>query len=300
MVSSDGNEEPYLLMQVAASSNPNLVYQITGAQIAQRVVSGAYKSYFYLFINTGMTFAVNTTGAVARTTITGYNTNNLYWNVQTPPTSGGTSFYATVGQDLDLGATSNTLSEWQWSDLNWGGGGKPISYTGSYDEGGPTACHVYSNNQLRESVYVIIVDSSSKAVYIMTGAVLIQQNVNGVESTTFVALVSGSQGKLVTSGDKTDCPEVQNPSTTPSLRWYVRTPPVQGAIPGATITGNFGITGTIGAGIARASENGNMELLQFVDRTFQTGFIPNADSPTDVSILESTNPVNGATAPWPG
>ena len=300
-VTSGGAEEPYILMQVASASNPDAVYQITGAQIAQRLVSGAYKSYIYVFINTGKTFAVSSTGETAKQTVSGYSTNNFYWNVQTPPTSSGaTSFYATVGQDLDLGATSNTLSEWQWADLNWGGGGKPISYTGSYDGGGPMACHVYSDNQLRESVYVIIASSSSQAIYIVTGAILIQQDINGVQSTTFIALVSNSQGKLVTSGDEADCPVVSSPSTTPSLRWYVRTPPVAGAIAGATITGNFGITGTLGAGITKASENGNMELLQFVDRTFQTGFIPNEGGPTDVSILESTNPVGGATAPWPG
>ncbi len=172
-VTSGGVQEPYIIMQVASSSNPSVVYQVTGARLAQRVVGGAYKSYFYLYVNSGKTFAVNTTGEVAKDTISGYSTTNLYWNVQTPPNSGGsTSFYGTIGQDLDLGATSNTLSEWQWVDLNYGGGAKPISYTGSYDGGGPTACYVYSNNQMRESVYVIIVDSSSKTVYHITGAEL--------------------------------------------------------------------------------------------------------------------------------
>lgn len=300
-ISSNAQEEPYIIMQVASSSNPNEVYQITGAQLAQRVVTGDYKSYFYLYINPAVTFAVNSTGETAHLTISGYNTNNFYWNVQTPPTSsGGTQFYGTVGQDLDLGATSNTLSEWQWSDLNWGGGGSSINYNGSYDGGGPTACYTYSHNQERESVYVIIVNSATQAVYDIIGGVLLQQSINGVESTTFIALISSSQGKLVTSGDKTDCPVVANPESTPSLRWYVRTPPVEGAIPGATITGNFGITGTLGAGIAKAPEDGDMMLEQFVDRTFQTGYIPNQGLPTDISILESTNPVTGATAAWPG
>ncbi len=285
--------------QVASASNPNQVYQITGAQIAQRLVGSAYKNYLYLYINTAKTFPVNTTGEVAKATISGYDTNNIYWNAQSPPGSGG-SFYGTVGQDLDIGATSNTLSEWQWADLNWGGGGKPISYTGSYDGGGPTACHTYSDNQLRESVYVITVDSSSKAVYLVTGVILIQQTVKGVASTTLVELVSGSQGKLVTTGDKSDCPVVSNPISSPSLRWYVRTPPVKGAIPGATITGNFGITGTLGAGVTKAPEDGNMVFEQFLDRTFQTGYIPNEGGPTDISILMSTDPVSGATAAWPG
>jgi len=299
-VTSGGAEEPYIIEQVASATNPNSVYQITGAQIAQRAVGSTYKNYIYLFINTGKTFSTNTTGQTARVTVSGYTTNNMYWNVQTPPSSGSSSFYGTVGQDLDLGATSNTLSEWQWADLNWGGGGKPISYTGSYDGGGPTACYTYSNNQERESVYVIIVDSSSKAVYTVSGAILIQQKANGVESTTLIALVSGSHGKLVTSGDKKDCPVVSNPATTPSLRWYVRTPPVKGKIPGATITGNFGITGTLGEGVTRAPENGNMVFEQFVDRAFQTGYIPNQGAPTDISILKSTDPVSGATANWPG
>lgn len=300
-VSSDGVEEPYIVQQVASASNPNEVYQITGAQIAQRVVGGDYKSYLFLYVNAGKTFATNTTGEVAHATISGYSTTDFYWNVQTPPTSSGsTQFYGTVGQDLDLGATSNTLSEWQWANLNWGGGGKPIDYTGSYDGGGPTACYVYSNNQDRESVYVIIVDSSSQKVYTVTGAELIQQDIKGVESTTYIALVSGTAGNLVTSTDKTTCPEIVNPAVTPSLRWYVRTPPVAGKIPKATITGNFGITGTLGAGVTKAPEDGNMVFEQFVDRTFQTGYIPNQGSPTDISILESTNPVNGATAAWPG
>lgn len=287
-------------MQVALSSNPNEVFQIVGAQLAQREVSGAIKNYFYLFLNPEVTFAVNSTGEVAHADISGYSTNNLYWNIQSPPSSkGGTRVYETVGQDLDLGATSNTLSEWQWVDLNTAGGSQ-ISYTGSYDGGGPTACYTYSNNQLRESVYVILVDSSDNDVYIISGAELLQQSVNGMMSTTFIALVSTAQGKLVTSNDKSDCPEVVNPASTPSLRWYVRTPPVSGAIPGATITGNFGITGTLGCQVTKASENGNMEFLQFVDRTFQTGYIPNQAAPTDISIIESTNPVTDATAPWPG
>jgi len=299
-VTSGGAEEPYIIEQVASNSNPNQVYQITGAQIAQRLVSGAYKSYIYLFVNTGKSFAVNTTGQVGRVTVSGYNTNDMYWNAQSPPSSGSSSFCATVGQDLDLGATSNTLSEWQWTDLNWGCGFNKLTYSGSYDGGGPTACYTYSNNQLRESVYVIIVDFSSKAVYTVTGAVMIQQKINGVESSTFVALVSGSHGKLLTSGDNKDCPVVTNPLVTPSLRWYVRTPPVAGKIPGATITGNFGITGTLGEGITKAPENGNMVFEQFVDRAFQTGYIPNQGAPTDISILMSKDPVSGATAAWPG
>jgi hypothetical protein len=299
-VTSNGVEEPYIIQQVASASNPNTVYQITGAQIAQRQVGHDLKSYLYLYINTGKTFAVNSTGETAKETVSGYSTTNIYWNAETPPGSGRSGFYGTVGQDLDTGATSNTLSEWQWTNFNWGGGGKPISYTGSYDGGGPTACHTYSDNQERESVYVIIVDSGAKTVYQLTGAVLIQQDVNGVESTTFIALVSGTQGKLVTSGDKMDCPEVANPSVTPSLRWYVRTPPVKGKIPGATITGNFGITGTLGAGVTKAPEDGSMEFQQFMDRTFQTGYIPNEGCATCISMKMSTNPVGGATAAWPG
>jgi hypothetical protein len=299
-VMSGNVEEPYIIEQIASASNPNFVYQISGAQIVQRVVGGADKNYIYIYINTGKTFPVNTTGQVARTTVSGYQTTDMYWNVQDPPSSGGSSFCGTVGQDLDLGATSNTLSEWQWADLNYGCGQNKFTYSGSYDGGGPTACYTYSNNQERESVYVIIADSSTKAVYTVTGGVLIQQKLNGVESSTFVALVSGSNGKLVTSGDNKDCPVVTNPSTTPSLRWYVRSPPVKGKIPGETITGNFGITGTLGEGITKAPEDGNMVYEQFVDRSFQTGYIPNQGGPTDVSILMSTDPVSGATAAWPG
>lgn len=299
-VMSGGTEEPYIIQQVASSSNPNLVYQITGAQIAQRLAGGMYKSYIYVFINTRKTFAANTTGEVSRVLVSGYNTNNLYWNAQIPPTSGSSSFCGTVGQDLDLGATSNMLSEWQWANMNWDCGRNKISYSGSYDGGGPTACYTYSNNQERESVYEIIVDASSMAVYQIVGAVLIQQKVNGVESSTFITLVSSSHGRLLTSGDNKDCPIVSNPSVMPSLRWYIRTPPVNGKIPGATITGNFGITGTLGEGVTKAPENGNMVFEQFVDRAFQTGYIPNHGGTTDISILLSTDPVSGATAPWPG
>lgn len=294
---SGGVEEPYIVEQVASNSNPNQAYQITGAQIATRDVSGALKNYLYLYIDTGKTFPVNTSGVVSRVTVSGYSTTDMYWNVQP---SGSASFYGTVGQDLDTGATSNTLSEWQWADLNYGGNHNQNSYTGSYDGGGPTACYTYSNNQERESVYVIIVDSSSKTVYTITGANFIQQKVDGVSSSTLLVLVTSSRGQLVTSGDKKDCPVVSNPSVTPSLRWYVRTPPVKGAIPGATITGNFGITGTLGEGVTKAPEDGNMVFEQFVDATFQTGYIPNQGGATDISMLMSTNPVGGATAAWPG
>lgn len=301
-VTSGGVEEPYILQQVASASNPNHVYQITGAQIAQRVAGDAIKSYLYLYIDTAKTFAANTSGVVAKVTVSGYDTSNFYWNVVAAPgtSSHGGAFCATIGQDLDLGATSNTLSEWQWSDLNWGCGSPQVNLSGSYDGGGPTACYVYSENQLRESVYEIIVDSSTHAVYTITGGEMVQQDIHGVESTTLITLVSGSHGQLVTSGDKKDCSEIANPISSPSLRWYVRAPPVAGKIPGATVIGNFGITGTLGAQISTASEDGNMIFNQYVDRSFQTGYIPNEGGSTDVSILKSTNPITGATANWPG
>lgn len=297
-VTSGGAEEPYIIQQVASASNPNQVFQITGAQVAQRLIGGAFKNYLYLFVNTGKTFPVNTTGITSQVSQSGYNTNNIYWNVQTPPTNGGTMEYATVGQDVDLGATSNTLSEWQWSNMNYVFGGRvsPISYTGSYDGGGPTACHVYSNGQMRHSVYVMIVDSNSHAAYTITGGVLIEQSINGVLSTTFIALVSGSQGRVSTTGDNVDCPQVSNPISSPSMRWYVRTPPTSGVSP----TGNFGITGTVGAGLAKAQTTNAIMLLQFVDRTFQTGFIPNQACATCVSVASSTDPVSGGSAIWPG
>ena len=125
-VNSNGAMEPYILSQVASASNPNQVYRITGAQLAQRLVSGAYKSYFYLYINTAQTFPVNTSDVVQKVTVSDYSTNNYYWNVQSG-TSDGSGFCGTVGQDLDLGATSNTLSEWQWSNPNWDCGRPQVS-----------------------------------------------------------------------------------------------------------------------------------------------------------------------------
>jgi hypothetical protein len=299
-VMSGGVEEPYVIMQVASASNPNLVYQITGAQIVQKNSNGnEFKNYFYLYVNSGKTFPVNSSGTVTKATVSGIGTDDTYWNVQSPPSSGSTTFCGTAGQDLDTGATSNVLSEWQWADLNWNCGYNKLTYSGSYDGGGPTACYTYSNNQERNSVYMSIIDSSTNAIYTVSGAILLQQKVNGVESSTFIALVNSPHARMTVSGSKV-CPEVANPSSTPSLRWYVRTPPVKGKIPGATITGNFGITGTLGEGITKAAENGNMIFEQFVDRAFQTGYIPNQGSPMDISILMSTDPVTGATAAWPG
>lgn len=303
VVSSSGIEEPYVVQQVAFASNPNEVFQITGAQIAQRIVTGDVKNYLYLFVNPSDTFAVNKSTEVATAQISGFDTNNIYWNIQSPPgSSGGSMNYGTVGQDLDTGATSNTLSEWQWTDLNYVFGGRvnTVNYNGSYDGGGPTACNTYSSGQERHSVYVMIVDSSTNEVYTITGGILIQQNVNGVASTTFETLLGGTQGRLSTSLDSQDCPEVANPSVTPSLRWYVRTPPIAGAVSGASITGNFGITGTLGMELTTAASTNALVIFQFVDRTFQTGYIPNQMCTSCISMLSSTNPVNGATAPWPG
>ena len=250
-----------------------------------------------------ITFNVNTTGETSVVSTSGYSTSNVYWNVQTPPTgSGGSQNYGTVGQDLDLGATSNTLSEWQWSNMNYvfGGTVSPVSYTGSYDGGGPTACHVYSNNQERHSVYELFIQTGTSNEYTITGGELVQQNINGVESTTFVVLVSTTHSAHFESGDLTDCAEVLNPISSPNLRWYVRTPPVPGNIAGATLTGNFGITGTIGAGIVPAATTNALIFEQFVSRTLQTGYIPNQVCATCVSTPSSTDPVSGNTANWPG
>jgi hypothetical protein len=296
---SGGAEEPYVTMQVGSASNPNLVYQVTGAQIVQKDASGTYKNYFYLYINAGKTFPLNSSGIVTKATVSGFGTDSIYWNVQSPPSSGSSTFCGTVGQDLDVGATSDTLSEWQWADLNWNCGYSKLTYSGSDDGGGPTACYTYSNNQERSSVYMAVIDSSSNAIYSVSGAILLQQKINGVESSTFIALVGNPHARLTVSGSKI-CPVVVNPTLTPSLRWYVRTPPVKGKIPGATIAGNFGITGTVGEGVTTASENGNMIFEQFIDRAFQTGYIPNQGLPTDISMLMSTDPVTGASAAWPG
>ena len=298
-VSSTGIEEPFVVQQVALASNPNQVFQIEGGIIAQKYVTSDYKNYLYLFVNPADTFAVNTTGEVATAQLAGFDTNNIYWNVQSPPTgSGGSMNYGTIGQDLDTGATSNTLSEWQWSNLNYVFGGQisQVTYSGSYDGGGPTACHTYSNGQERHSVYVMIVDAANDQVYTINGGILIQQSINGIQSTTFITLVGGTQGKLSTAQDTQDCPEIVNPTVTPSLRWYVRTPPTSGV----STTGNFGITGTLGLQLNTASSTNALVLYQFVNRDFQTGFIPNEGCSSCISMAESTNPVDNTIAMWPG
>lgn len=298
-VTSDGAVYPYVVQQVAFASSPGQVLQITGGQIAERIVTGDNKNYLYLFVNPAETFALNTTSEVDRAHVSGYNTNNIYWNIQSPPTSsGGTMNYGTIGQDLDTGATSKTLSEWQWTDLNYVFGGRVshVTYSGSYDGGGPTACNTYSGGQERHSVYVMIVDSATDQVYTITGGTLIQQKINGVFSTTFVTLISDTQGRLSTGGDAKDCPEILNPSNTPSLRWYVRTPPTSRV----STPGNFGITGSLGVELTTAQTTNALVLFQYVDRTFQTGFIPNQGCTACVSMMESTNPVTGQVAEWPG
>ena len=173
-------------------------------------------------------------------------------------------------------------------------------YTGSYDGGGPTACHVYSNNQERHSVYELFIQTGTTNEYTITGGELIQQTINGVESTTFVVLVSTTHSANFESGDVTDCAEVLNPISRPALRWYVRTPPVSGNITGATLTGNFGITGTMGAAMVPAATTNALIFEQFVNRTFQTGYIPNQGCATCISILGSQDPVSGNSANWPG
>ena len=300
-----GIEEPYVWQEVALASNPSKVFQVVGGIVAQKVVGSAYKNYFYLYLNPSITFNLNTTGETSVATTSGYSTSNVYWNVQTPATGNdgsGSQNYATVGQDLDLGATSNTLSEWQWSNMNYvfSGSVSKVSYTGSYDGGGPTACHVYSNNQERHSVYELFIQTGTTNEYTITGGELIQQTINGVESTTFVVLVSTTHSANFESGDVTDCAEVLNPISGPALRWYVRTPPVSGNITGATLTGNFGITGTMGAAMVPAATTNALIFEQFVNRTFQTGYIPNQGCATCISILGSQDPVSGNSANWPG
>jgi hypothetical protein len=298
-VSSNGEVYPYVVQQVAFASDPGHVFQITGAQIAERIVTTDNKNYLYLFVNPSRTFALNTTSVVDKVQVSGYDTDNIYWNIQSPPSSsGGTMNFGTIGQDLDTGATSNTLSEWQWTDLNYvfGGGISHVNYNGSYDGGGPTACNTYSGGQERHSVYVLIVNSQTDQVYTITGGMLIQQKFNGLFSTTFVTLISNTQGRLSTAGDVKDCPEIVNPSVTPSMRWYVRTPPTSGV----STLGNFGITGSLGVELTTAQTTNALVLFQFVDRTFQTGYVPNQGCTSCVTMLESTNPVTGEEAAWPG
>ena len=299
VVSSGGVEEPYVIQQVALASDPGQVFQVMGAQIAQKVVTGDIKNYFYLFVNPSETFPVNASSIEATAQVSGFDTNNIYWNIQSPPNSGGgTLNYGTVGEDLDTGATSNTLSEWQWTNMNYvfGGHVSTINYNGSYDGGGPTACNVYSDGQQRHSVYVMVVDSQTNQVYTITGGKLIQQNVGGLQSTVFETFVSGTQGQLSTAMDNKDCPEILNPAVTPSLRWYVRTPPTSGVSP----TGNFGITGNLGLELTTSSSTNALVLFQFINRSFQTGYIPNIACPSCVTISDSTNPVTGQEAAWPG
>lgn len=270
-VSSLGQEQEPILTEVALNSNTHQVFQVTGAQIVLRDVGGAYKNYIYLFVNPGQTFGVNTTGLVQNQTLTGQNTNNIYWNAQTPLSSGGgTVGYGTVGQDLD--PANNTLSLWQWANPNYVFGGRitTIPQTGSYDGGGPSFCSTYSNGQERHSVYMMIVNSASNKVYTMSGAELLEQSNGGVTSTTLVVFVNSTPSGGVGPATQT-CPQVANPRDTPYLRWFVRSPPTN-----TGIAGNFAVIGTVGAQLGVATNTHAIKLLQFINRAWETGYMPPA------------------------
>ncbi|MGH2638152.1 MAG: hypothetical protein ACRDF4_02535, partial [Rhabdochlamydiaceae bacterium] len=210
-------------------------------------------------------------------TLTGQNTNNIYWNAQTAPTSSGRTYdYGTVGQDLD--PANGSLSLWQWANPNYvfGPSQTSIPQTGSYDGGGPSFCSTYSQGQERHSVYMMIVNSATNRVYTMSGAELLEQSNAGVTSTTFVVYVNpataGGAGPSTQS-----CPVVSNPRDTPYLRWFIRSPPTTEGI-----SGNFAVIGTVGAQLNVATNTHAIQLFQFIDRTYETGYMPPAMCPTCV------------------
>ena len=63
-VSSNGAVYPYIVQQVAFASNPGQVLQISGGQIAEKIVTSDNKNYFYLFVNPSKTYALNTTSEI--------------------------------------------------------------------------------------------------------------------------------------------------------------------------------------------------------------------------------------------
>ncbi|MFI5450484.1 MAG: hypothetical protein ACHQ03_12050, partial [Candidatus Bathyarchaeia archaeon] len=67
-VTSQGHEQSFVMMEIAAANDPLHVFQITGGQLNLNNVSGGLRNYITVFINTSETFDFNASNVIGNFT----------------------------------------------------------------------------------------------------------------------------------------------------------------------------------------------------------------------------------------
>lgn len=262
-VTSGGQEEEYIPTYAVNAQNHAQAYAITGANIYQNVVDRTNdKVYLLVHVHTATTFAINTSGTTASCSDSlRKQTDNIYWDAQDGTT--GSRDFATVGGDLVTDSSTGLMLFDQYINVNSApGGNAPNAPSAS----SVPSCYVDTSGQERNSVYMLFVDDQDiQHSYVITGTSIAQISVGGVESTDFYVYLSSTTIGTGTSPGKTNACSMTLSKGNPDFEWAVRAPP-----PGAPVSGNYEIYGTLGANCPPNNEGTNAGIIeQFTNPSYQ-------------------------------
>lgn len=262
-VTSGGQEEEYIPTYAVNAQDHSQAYAITGANVYQNVVDRTNdKVYLLVHVHTATTFQISTTGTTATcSNSTKKQTDNIYWDAQDGTT--GARDFATVGGDLVTDTSTGLMLFDQYINVNSAPGGNRADVPTSSSV---PSCYVDTSGQERNSVYMLFVDDQDiQHSYVITGTSIAQISVGGVESTVFYVYLSSTTIGTGTSPGKTNACSMTLSKGIPDFEWAVRSPP-----PGAPVSGNYEIYGTLGADCPPNTDGTNAGIIeQFTNPLYQ-------------------------------
>jgi hypothetical protein len=270
-VDSQKQEQPIVYTQIVLASDHTKAVMITGGEITQRVANSQNKNYLYLYVNTAQTTPVDYSNVIQTCTISGFDTNNIYWNAQAPLSSdsipGNGLDYGTVGEDLVVNPNTGALLLDQYVDIGFqfGIGPTGLSVSSSTVYGEPPPCYIDSLGQERHSIYFMLTTS---VAYTITGAEFLEKSFNGVTSTALLIFINPSSTTSIDrSGQTKTCGVLSTSSPLSWFEWALRSPPTTNTDPG-----NYGVFGTVGGDMQPASSTSALVIEQFMDHSYQIAY----------------------------
>jgi hypothetical protein len=253
-VTSNGQEEKYILTYAVNANNHQQAYAITGAVVFRNIVGSSNKVYLFVYIHPATTFSVSTSGATKScATMLKTRTDNIYWDAQNGVA--GRNF-ATIGGDLVTDSSTGAMLFDQYINANANPGQTAIKAASSP---GPS-CSVTTSGQNRNSVYMLFIDDTNKQhAYIIAGSGLAQMSTGGVQSTAYYVYLSSQEVGAGTSPGSGSCTMNLSHGVS-SFEWAVRAPP----------SGNYGIYGTLGGACPQPGSGTVAGLIdQYTDSKYQ-------------------------------
>jgi hypothetical protein len=265
---------------VASASNPTVAYQFTALGLADKFVSGAgHKIYTYFYVNTAQTSQIPMSGVTGELKFNvAQTTNNIYWYAS----SGNGKTFGTVGADIQISPQDGTPTLNQYVDVNFQGtlGFPHDSNLASCDAAtNGYAPSINSGGEQREAIYVVIVNPTGSASYIVTGGMILYRS-DGTANIVF--LINPQRTTHVSFNNVCSVPNLKFSSN--EIDWAVRSP-----TPSNTIPGHYQEYTTIGGQLA---ENGGTTALTFYQFINPTGIVASTSSSTSSVSTSTTSSTN--------